>query len=144
MRYSTLEKLVNTQFNLIAVETQQASTILDTFREYSNLKGEAVYVWKKNIGLYRQDLSHVKIPQTATVQQALNYIQKHQQDSIFIFTDFAEQLDNILVNNALFNFSKTQTKKLFLLDEQLDLPEKFKHFAIETKKLLQMKLLRAA
>jgi len=144
MRYSTLEKLINVHFNIISFETKQVSTILDTFREYNSLNGTAVYVWKKDIGLYRLDLSHVKIPQTTNIQQALNYIQKHQQESIFILTDFAEHLDNIFVERALLNFAKSQSKKLFLLDEKMDLAEKFRGIALETKKLFQMKLLRAA
>ena len=144
MRYSTLEKLLKTQFNLIAVETKQLSTVLDNFRQYSSLNGTAVYIWKKETGLYRQNLSHVKIPQTASILQALNYIQKHQQQSIFILTDITQYLYNPVVNNALLTFNKIYSKKLFLVDEALDLPAGFKHIALETKKLLQMKLQRAA
>jgi len=127
MRYSTLEKLINVHFNIISYETKQVSNnnaplLLVLFNSTTNSSP----------------------PKRANIQQALNYIQKHQQESIFILTDFAEHLDNIFVERALLNFAKSQSKKLFLLDEKMDLAEKFRGIALETKKLFQMKLLRAA
>ncbi|MFK5895168.1 MAG: hypothetical protein QM504_18290 [Pseudomonadota bacterium] len=146
MRCTTLEKLVRTQFNVIGVESKQPSSILDTFRQYNSLTGTPVYIWKKETGLYRLDLSNVKIPQTKTVQQVLNYIIKHQHNSIFILSDFAQQLNNAFIEKSLVNIAKDKNnqKNIFILDESLDLSIKFKGIALETKKLFQMKLQRAA
>jgi hypothetical protein len=146
MRCSTLEKLLQTQFNLIAVENKQPSAVLDTFRQYNSLTGTPVYIWNKKTGLYRLNLSNVNIPQTKTVQQVINYVLKHKQNSLFIFTSFSEQLKNSFVENSLVNIAKDKenTKKIIIIDKKLDLSEKFTGHALETKKLFQMKLQRAA
>jgi len=146
MRCSTLEKLLQTQFNLIAIENKQPSVILDTFRQYNSLTGTPVYIWNKESGLYRLNMSNVKLPQSKTIQQVINYFLKHKQNSLFIFSGFSEQLNNSFVENSIVDIAKDKknTKKIIIVDTKLDLSEKFKGHALETKKLFQMKLQRAA
>ncbi len=145
MRYTTLEKLLHTQFRIIAIENKQSSDILDTFRQFNSLTGIPVYVWKKDKGLYRLDLSEVKIPQTIDLQHLINYMINHKSDSIFILTGFAGQLNHTFVENRLINITKGNSKmKIIILDQKLDLSRKFKGLALETKNLFKMKLQRAA
>ncbi|MFK5984445.1 MAG: hypothetical protein QM479_03320, partial [Pseudomonadota bacterium] len=145
MRHSTLEKILKTRFRLIGIETPNRSAILDTFREHNSKSGTPVYIWKEDIGLYRLDISHVKIPQTTSIQQALAYINNNKHQGIFLFMNFSQYMGNIFVEKSLINISQQQKNKhLFIFDQQLDFSECFKGIVLETKKMLQMKLKRAA
>ena len=144
MKLETLEKLLKTHFNIMAIETLNAASISDTLRQYSNLSGIPVYVWNQGQGLNRQDLPQVKIPQTSTSLQVLNHIQKNKQHHIFILNNFAKYLDNTFNEQALLNICPLQHSKVILVDKKIDLSKKFRGLAIETKNLFKMKLQRAA
>ncbi len=148
MRYSTLEKILKTRFNLIGIETQNSASILDSFKLYHSTTGKPVYKWKQDIGLYRIDLAHVKIPNTSSIEQVFNFIQKDKQQSIFIFSGFAQKISNIFVEKSLINIcqplSQKHQSRLIIIDEELNFSIKFRGIVLETKKMLKMKLKRAA
>ena len=146
MRVQTLTKLVNIPYRLIAMEQTNISSVLDTFREFATTQGQPVYLWKAERGLYRQDIPHIKIPNTNTPSLLLDYIKKNRKQGVFVLLNFEAVLQNTFMEYALLDTVKQmrQSNTIFLLSEKIDLSRRFLQVAIETKHLWKMKLQRAA
>ncbi len=146
MRLETLEKLLRVPFSLIAMETTQRANVLDTFRLHSALNSQAIYIWSARTGLYRQDVSHIKIPNTRSPEQLLNYIKNEKNQVVFVLLDFEKEVENPFIENSMHDFAKDRKRpaKIFILSKTITLSEKFRNLAVETKKLFKMKLQRAA
>lgn len=141
MKYALLKKLINTPYNIIAIESAEPSVVLDSAREYFSVEGKSVYVWKPDTSLYRTDLPHVKILTTQSHQQVLQYIVKNNQNHIYVLTDFNQYINEYEVIETLRQFAKNKqvSCKIILLDKELDVPSRLTKKVLETKSMLKRK-----
>ncbi len=141
MKFTLLEKLINTPYNIVAIEDKNPISVLDTFREYYSITGKPVYIWKSGVGLYRTDVPNVKIPGTQSHEQVTQYILKSNHKYVYVLSNFGQYIDNFFVTNILRQIAKNPNinSKVMLLDAHINVPTRLKRKVLETKEMFKMK-----
>jgi len=136
MKHGHIEKLIATDYTLFTLETASPEKIIDSFR-YFGRTGRATYVWEDTSGLYRLEASHIRLPNTETPLQVLNYIQNNHHFGIYLLKGFNKfmhknELQFILKKLSDEKYDKNSgsvQKAVIFLDNTFKLPEKLlNHF----------------
>ncbi len=91
MQEEHLEKLITTDYKLIAIET---ASVKDTVRDFTAMvrEGKAVYAWQEDEGLYRLEASHIHIPKTKTPEMILKHIKQSKLYGVYLLIDFQKHI----------------------------------------------------
>ncbi len=98
---SAIQKLVQSKYQLAAIETNDSSRIKELLLEFSIKMGGALYYWSVNNGLYRLGMNHILIPRTETAIKAINYISNSNHFGIYLFEDYQEYFNKENINIML-------------------------------------------
>ncbi len=91
MQEEQLEKLITTDYKLIAIETSSARKTVRNFTAMVR-DGKAIYAWEKDEGLYRLEASHIHIPKTKTPEMILKHIKQSKHYGIYLLIDFQQHI----------------------------------------------------
>jgi len=114
MQAENLEKLIATDYKLIAIETASAIRTIHDFQPLVR-EGKAVYAWEQNMGLHRLEASHINIPKTQTPEMVLNYIKKSKHFGIYLLVDFQQNLYNYEILNTVEQISHDSSYKKIII-----------------------------
>jgi hypothetical protein len=123
LRY--IQRLVDSNFRLAAIETRDKARIIGLFRALSRATGKAVYCWSAEEGLYRLDAEHVSIPQTRRLAGALDYIESSIHYGIYLLPGINAPLRQPEITNAVRRAatgSDRVQRLVVMVDKALELP----------------------
>jgi len=86
-----LEKLIETGYKLISLETNSPEQTINDFRPLIR-EGKAIYLWDNETGLRRMEASHIIIPNTKTPEMVLNHIKQSKLYGIYLLLGFSKEL----------------------------------------------------
>lgn len=125
MQKEHLEKLISTDYKLIAVETDSPEQTISDFRPLVR-EGKAIYVWENNIGLSRLEAAHIHIPNTKTPEMVLNHIKQSKLYGIYLLVGFGKNLAQPGLFNTFEQIAKdsNQEKVIIFIDSYFNYPHK--------------------
>ena len=86
-----LEKLIETGYKLITLETDSPEQTVIDFRPLVR-EGKAIYLWDNDIGLRRMEASHITIPSTKSPEMILNHIKQSKLYGVYLLVGFSKEL----------------------------------------------------
>lgn len=125
MQQEHLEKLIATNYKLIALETDSPEQTVIDFRPLVR-QGKAIYVWENRSGLSRLEASHINIPNTQTPEMVLNHIKQSKLYGIFLLVGFNKEVARPAFLNTFEQIAEAgnQKKVVFFIDSHFDYPQK--------------------
>lgn len=125
MNQEHLEKLVSTDYKLIALETDSPEQTLNDFRPLVR-EGKAIYQWENNTGLSRMEASHITIPNTKTAEMVINHISQSKLFGIYLLIGFNSELSKASIQPALTQIAddKNSNKVIIFIDNYFNYPQK--------------------
>ena len=135
MNYLTqLEKLLESKYRLVTMETYDTDRVVDLFTQLSRFSNKAFYMSQPNEGMHRIGASHITIPRTQTALEQLEHIKNAKHFGIYILRDFNYALEDKKVVAALKNIAtESEPKVVIMLSEFIDLPLELKPFTLRSK-----------
>ena len=131
------DQIVQSQQNLIAIETANATEVLAQFRMLALRTGQSVYYWQEESGIASMRDREARVPGSKRSGDALRYILQSPQFGVYLFTEYAENLRPPNVN-VLRQIAKSRTvngRKVVFVGEKFRMPEgmdvMFDHIAHE-------------
>jgi len=146
MNYKMIEKLMDTNFRLYAIESKNPLSIKQNYKLLSAFIGLSVYIWEAKKGLYLSDLPQVVLPITKTAQQVLNYIHGDHFPAIYVLIGFSDYVSNLDIEQDIINTTQCENIKrsVVMVDAKLSLSSRLSKYTFETKNLVQMNLSKTA
>ncbi len=133
-----LEKILESKFRLISIESYETERVLDLYLQVSRFSNKAFYLANPNEGMSRMGASHITIPRTQSIKEQLEYIEASKHYGVFIIRDIGEELENSKNINLLKNIATSSTPKVvILLSEYLDIPRQLKPYILRSKHQLK-------
>lgn len=96
-----LQRVIDSQYRIAALKTQEADRLLALFKRYSLTTGQTVYDWTSRGGLYRIGAEHIFIPRTRAPKDVLAYIAASHHYSIYLLRGFEPALAKPSIQQAL-------------------------------------------
>jgi len=133
-----LEKILESKYRLISVESYDTERVMDLFLQLSRFSNKAFYQANPNEGMSRIGASHITIPRTQSAKEQLEYIEASKHYGVFILRDIGEELENSKNISLLKNIATGSTPKVvILLSEYLDIPRQLKPYILRSKHQLK-------
>jgi hypothetical protein len=133
-----LEKMLESKYRLISIESYDTERVLDLFRQLSRFSNKAFYLASPNEGMHRIGASHITIPRTQNTREQLEHIQASKHYGVFIMRDIGGELENSKNITLLKNIATAEKPKVvILLSEYLDLPRELKPYILRSKHQLK-------
>jgi len=120
-----IDKLIATNYKLIALETDSPRQSINDFRSQAR-EGKAIYVWEKDLGLHRLEAEHITLPKTKTPEMVLNYINKSNLFGIYLLLGFNKDLIKPSLHAIMTQIASTprQNKMIIFMDNDFNYPQK--------------------
>ena len=131
------DRIVQSQQNLIAIETANAVEVLAQFRMLALRSGQSVYYWQEESGIASMRDREARVPGSKRSGDALRYILQSPQFGVYLFTEYAENLraPNIHVLRQIAKSRTVNGRKVVFVGEMFRMPEgmdlMFEHIAHE-------------
>jgi hypothetical protein len=133
-----LEKILESKYRLISIESYDTERVLDLFLQLSRFSNKAFYQANPNEGMHRMGASHITIPRTQSTKEQLQYIEASKHYGVFIIRDIGDELENPKIITLLKNIATgDKPKVVILLSEYLDLPRQLKPYILRSKHQLK-------
>ncbi len=125
MLQENLNKILQTGYKLIALETNNPEQSINDFRPLGR-EGKAIYIWEKGSGLYRMEASHIKIPNTTSPEMVINHIRQSKLFGIYLLVGFSSELKdrNLIPILDQIIQQKNGNKTIILVDHYFEYPHK--------------------
>lgn len=119
------DRIVQSQHNLIAIETANAAEVLAQFRMLALRTGQSVYYWQDESGIASLRDREARVPGSKRSGDALRYILQSPQFGVYLFTEFAENLrpPNVHVLRQIARSRTVSGRKVVFIGEKVRLPE---------------------
>jgi len=129
-----LEKVLETRYKLVTIETYDTDRVTDLLAEVSRFSNKAFYMCYPHQGLHRMGAAHITIPRTETPVDLLEHIDTTQHYGIYILRDFNHALEDPKAVQLLKKIGSGNSRKLvILLSEFIDLPKELKPYTLRSK-----------
>ena len=119
------EEILNSEDNLIGIETAHMDDTLEQFRQLAMRSGQSVYLWDPENGIAALRQSEMRIPGSKRLNDALRFILQSMQFAVYLLIDFEEQIKP--PNTALLRrFARIRTgnqRKMVFLSSKLSFPD---------------------
>ena len=133
-----LEKILESKYRLISIESYDTERVLDLFLQLSRFSSKAFYLANPNEGMARMGASHITIPRTQTVKEQLEHIESSKHYGVFILRDIGEELEDSKNIKLLKEIATGNTPKVvILMSEYLDIPRQLKPYILRSKHQLK-------
>jgi hypothetical protein len=119
------DRIVQSQQNLIAIETAHADDVIAQFRLLAMRTGQSVYYWQVDAGITSLRERDVRVPGSKRVTEALRYILQSMQFGVYLFTDYDEHLraPNIGLLRQIARSRSSNGRKVVFVGERVTMPE---------------------
>lgn len=119
------EHILQSQHNLIAIETADADDVLARFRVLALRTGQSIYYWQEDAGITSLRDREVRVPGSKRVSDALRYILQSMQFGVYLFTDYAGHLrpPNTGLLRQIARSTSGNGRKVVFVGEQIDMPD---------------------
>ncbi len=133
-----LEKILETRFKLVTIETYDTDRVNELFTELSRFSNKAFYMSYPNQGMHRIGAAHITIPRTESPVALLEHIDSTQHYGVYILRDFNEAMEDRKIVQLLKKIATGTSRKLvILLGEYIDLPKELKPYTLRSKHRLK-------
>lgn len=133
---SVLKKLVESETQLVSIETDDIRRISDILWKLSMSMGWALYNWSQTNGLYRIGMDHIFIPRTDTPAGMLNYILRSNHFGIYLLQNFNQHINNPNIQKMIYSIAEKDDgirRLLVLLDEKAVIPTTLEEYILRIK-----------
>jgi hypothetical protein len=119
------DRILQSQQNLIAIETAHADDVIAQFRLLAMRTGQSVYYWQVDAGITSLRERDVRVPGSKRVTEALRYILQSMQFGVYLFTDYDEHLraPNIGLLRQIARSRSSNGRKIVFVGERVTMPE---------------------
>lgn len=119
------DRIVQSEHNLIAIETAYAADVLARFRLLALRTGQSVYYWQEDAGITSLRDREVRVPGSKRVSDALRYILQSMQFGVYLFTDYASHLrpPNIGLLRQIGRSQSGNGRKVVFVGERVEVPD---------------------
>ncbi len=121
-----LQKLVDSNYTLVHIKTDDTDRILDIFQRFNHETGCAVYNWQKNNGLHRVGFEHILIPRTKSDADLANYIRTARHFGIYFLSDFQQSLDKGIIQEQINEITQKKDgvrRLLAIIGDEIKIPK---------------------
>ncbi len=121
-----LQKLVDSNYTLVHIKTDNTDRILDIFQRFNHETGCAVYNWQKNNGLHRVGFEHILIPRTKSDTDLANYIKTARHFGIYFLSDFQSSLDKGIIQEQINEITEKKDgvrRLLAIIGDEIKIPQ---------------------
>lgn len=119
------EQILETEGNLVGIETPHVDDALEQFRQLAMRGGQAVYLWDPENGITALRQTEMRVPGSKRFSDAMRFILQSMQFGVYLLVDYEDQIKS--PNTALLRrFAKTRTgnqRKIVFVTRKLVLPE---------------------
>jgi len=132
---SQFEKILEANYRLITLETQDIERMVDMFTRLSRFTNKAIYQWQPGQGMHRIGANHITIPRTQEANHVLAHVEASTHYGVFILRDFNDALA-VKENAALLHRIATTGdahRVVVLLGEHIDLPDSLRPFTLRSR-----------
>jgi len=129
-----IEKILDSGYRIITMETYEVDHVCDLFLELSRHSKKPYYLAQPEQPLFRLGASHIPIPKTQLPEDLMEYIESSQHFGIYILQNYTEILEDEDMVEDLINIAMGDTHKvLVMVAEHIKLPAQLKHYAMQSK-----------
>ena len=129
-----LEKVLETRFKLVSIETYDTDRVSDLFTQLSRFSSKAFYMHMPGEGMHRLGAAHITIPRTREPMELLEHIDATPHFGIYILRDFNAALEDKKIIDKLKQIGAGNKRKLvILLSEYIELPLELKPYTLRSK-----------
>jgi len=136
---SQFEKILDSNYRLIAMESYDVERIIDVFTRLTRFTNKAIYQWLPNQGMHRIGASHIIIPRTQSAKNVLEHVDNSPHYGVFVLRDFnaAMQDKECLALLKRIMAPSAAHKVIVLLGETVELPAELKPFTLRSRHQLR-------
>lgn len=87
-----LEQILDSESNLIGIETAHIENTLEQFRQLALRSGQSIYLWDPENGIAALRQSELRVPGSKRFNDALRFILQSMQFGIYLLIDFEDQI----------------------------------------------------
>ena len=119
------DRIIQSQHNLVAIETTDADDVLARFRTLALRTGQSIYYWQEEAGIASLRDRDVRVPGSKRVTDALRYILQSMQFGVYLFTDYAGHLrpPNTGLLRQIAKSTSGNGRKVVFVGEQIVMPD---------------------
>ncbi len=129
-----LEKMLESGYRIIAMESYEVDRVCDLLLELSRFSAKPYYLARPEQPMYRLGASHIGIPKTATPEDVMEHIEASQHFGIYILRNYTEILDNEDLVEDLISIATGDTHKVVVMvSEHIKLPRQLKPYTVRSK-----------
>jgi len=129
-----LEKILDSDYRIIAMESYEVDHVCELFLELSRLSKKPFYLAQPEQPLFRLGASHISIPKTKLPEDLMEHIESSQHFGIYILRSYTEILEDEDIVEDLINIATGDTHKIVVMvAEHIKLPAQLKHYAVQSK-----------
>lgn len=124
-----LQKLVDSDYTLVHIKTDNTERILDIFHRFNHETGCAVYNWQNDSGLSRVGFEHILIPRTKSDIDLATYIRTARHFGIYFLTDFQTAINKNDIQHEILEISQKKDgvrRLLAIIGNDIVIPEALK------------------
>lgn len=119
------EQIIESENNLIGIETAHIEDALEQFRQLALRSGQSVYLWDPHNGIAALRQSELRVPGSKRFNDAMRFILQSMQFAVYLLVDYDDQIKP--PNTALLlRFARIRSanqRKIVFLARQLVFPE---------------------
>ena len=119
------DRIVQSEQNLIAIETANAAEVLAQFRMLALRTGQSVYYWQEEGGIASLRDREARVPGSKRSGDALRYILQSPQFGVYLFTEYADNLrpPNVHVLRQIAKSRAVTGRKVVFVGDKVRMPE---------------------
>ncbi len=120
-----LEQILNSESNLIGIESAHIEDTLEQFRQLALRSGQSVYLWDPENGVAALRQSELRVPGSRRFNDALRFILQSMQFGIYLLIDFEDQIKppNTSLLRRFARIRSANQRKIVFLSSKLEFGE---------------------
>lgn len=118
-----LEKILDSESNLIGIESAHIEDTLEQFRQLALRSGQSIYLWDPENGIAALRQSEMRVPGSTRFNDALRFILQSMQFGIYLLIDFEDQIrpPNTSLLRRFARIRSANQRKIVFLSGKLEL-----------------------
>lgn len=113
------ERIIGADGPLVVLETDQADVLVDQFRLLARRSGQAVYLWREDVGLHSLREGEVRVPNCLRVGDTLRHVLQSMHFGIYLLAGVKAPLSqsNISLLRQLVRARTDHVRRVVLLTD---------------------------
>lgn len=120
-----LEQILNSESNLIGIESADIEDTLEQFRQLALRSGQSIYLWDQENGIAAMRHSELRVPGSKRFNDALRFILQSMQFGVYLLIGFEDQIKppNTSLLRRFARIRSANQRKIVFLSSKLELGE---------------------